>query len=102
MVMAGGAREDTVIKRLASSLVDSWSKRFDLTFSEKKCVAMTLKGGRKPNHSIPFGTSTTQPSIKAVGCVKYLGVNIDPQWSFWPHIKALESKNVAMFQGLNP
>jgi len=42
-----------VIKGLTSHIGElvKWAKRFGLTFSKDKCVAMTLKGGRKPNYS---------------------------------------------------
>jgi len=99
---AGGARLETVKRRLVESLdhLKCWSKKFGLEFSATKSQVMTLKGGIKPTYTIPFGSDANAQIIKAARTTKYLGVVIDPRRSFWDHVLSVSDKSTDMFKRL--
>jgi len=102
VVMTGGARIPTIIKRLEKNLdtLIEWSERYGLTFSKNKCEAMSMKGGKKTPYSIGFGSDTSNGTINGKDSVKYLGVIIDPRRSYWDHIASLSEKSTGMFRRL--
>jgi len=96
---AGGARLETIKKRLMESLdhLKRWSKKFGLEFSATKSQVMTLKGGVKPTYTIPFGSDANAQTLKAAKTIKYLGVVIDPRRD---HVVSVTDKSTDMFKRL--
>lgn len=96
----GGARKDTVIKRLEENLENilKWANKYGLMFSIPKCIAMSLKGGHKKGYGKRFGTGQDASTIPSENSVRYRGIHIDTRRSFWTHIENLSEKNVLMYR----
>lgn len=102
VVLVGASRIDTAKTRMTARIDEliRWANHRGLSFSTRKSQVMCLKGGKKPDFSIEFGTGHMVDNIVASGKVKYLGVTMDYKLNYWSHIVELADKGVGLFSKL--
>lgn len=98
-IVTGAARVDTALSRLMRRLDDllAWANKHGLKFSAGKSQAICLKGGRKPNFIVKFGSGQNAEVIRADSPIRYLGVLLDYKRTFWQHVVSLVNKNADWF-----
>lgn len=87
------------LRRLVEEQLDRiliWGKKRELTFSDKKSIAVPFKGGLVPGFSIRFGTK----EIKTMPYAKYLRVYLDQKLNYSQHINSIKEKNMDLFTRL--
>lgn len=84
--------------RLALQIIEQWAETNGITFSETKCKYITLgkKYQSRPPH-IKLGQHTLQHTKE----LKILGITLDTNLSFLPHLREIQKKTSALTSNLS-
>lgn len=94
-ISVAGPNRASIVRRALQPALE-WARVRGLDFSAAKSLAMMTKGTLAPGFTIAFG----QNRIASVDRVKYLGVWLDMDYTFKPHVDSLISTEHVLFSRL--